>query len=119
MAEPRQPDPVYRITNVDRGLTEEQAGRQRRYLISMAVRTACFVAAIITSGPLRWVFLVAALFLPYIAVVIANAGRERTKDADLQVFAPGSPVGLTEAPGPLGDPPTPPSPDDQGRPSGR
>ncbi|MEJ7755724.1 MAG: DUF3099 domain-containing protein [Nocardioidaceae bacterium] len=30
--------------------------RQRRYLISMGIRTVCFVCAVIATGPLRWFF---------------------------------------------------------------
>ncbi len=36
----------------------------------------CFVAALLTDGPIRWVLLVGSLVLPWIAVVLANAGRE-------------------------------------------
>ena len=50
-------------------------GRERRYLISMGIRTLCFVAALFTLHHWYvWVFLAAAIFLPYFAVVIANAG---------------------------------------------
>jgi hypothetical protein len=45
----------------------------RRYLISMSIRTACFVLAVVVHGPMRWVFVAFALVLPYIAVVMANA----------------------------------------------
>ena len=49
--------------------------RMKRYLISMSVRTLCFVLAVVFEGPLRWVFIAFAVFLPYVAVVLANAGR--------------------------------------------
>jgi hypothetical protein len=39
----------------------------------MTIRTICFVLAVVTGGPIRWVFVSAALVLPYIAVVMANA----------------------------------------------
>ena len=40
----------------------------------MAIRTVCFVGAIVVGpGWLRWVLVVAALLLPYVAVVMANA----------------------------------------------
>ena len=89
-----EPGRVYRITNADRGLTEDQAGRQRRYLISMGIRTVCFLGAILTSGPLRWILFSFALVLPYIAVVMANAGRERNKYADLRVMTATPPDAL-------------------------
>jgi hypothetical protein len=50
--------------------------RQRRYAMTMSIRTVCFVLAIMTHGLLRWTFFAAALVLPYIAVVFANGGRE-------------------------------------------
>lgn len=71
-------DQVYRITNAQTSFLEEQKGRARRYLFSMSLRTICFIAAVITTGNLRIAFILGAIFLPYIAVVLANAGRERT-----------------------------------------
>jgi hypothetical protein len=59
-------------------LREDIAGRQRRYFISMMIRTLCFVLMVIFPSPWRWIFLAGALFLPYIAVIVANAGREPT-----------------------------------------
>jgi len=78
---PRRDD-VYRITNAGHSLTADQSGRARRYLWSMAIRTACFVGAVVTTGWLRWALVAGAVLLPYLAVVVANAGRERTRDED-------------------------------------
>lgn len=64
------------ITSAPRGLTSDLAGRQRRYLISMILRTICFLLTVVLPSPYRWFALAGAMFLPYIAVVIANAGRE-------------------------------------------
>lgn len=75
MTQQEQP-PVFAITSASIALSIDQAGRKRRYLISMALRTICFVGAIFATGNLRWVLIFGAIFLPYIAVVIANAGRE-------------------------------------------
>lgn len=72
----KEQPPVYPITSVHTGLSFDQAGRKKRYLISMSLRTICFVGAIFASGNLRWALIFGAIFLPYIAVVIANAGRE-------------------------------------------
>ena len=54
--------------------------RTRRYLVSMGIRTVCFLLAVIASGWLRWVLIAAAVTLPYLSVVFANGGRERTVD---------------------------------------
>ena len=67
-----------RITTASASAHEDIAARQRRYVFSMAVRTVCFVAAILTDGVLRWVLVAAALVLPYIAVVMANAAATRS-----------------------------------------
>lgn len=74
------------ITSARRGLTEDLDGRVRRYLVSMGVRTACFVVAVLTTGPVRWTALVGAVLLPYIAVVVANAGRENGRQDPSALF---------------------------------
>lgn len=75
----RNQEQAHVITSVQRGISEEQKGRRDRYIIGMSIRTICFVGAIMSSGPLQWVLLGGAIFLPYIAVFIANAGREWDK----------------------------------------
>lgn len=65
------------ITSARASRSEEIRRRQQRYLLSMAVRTACFVLAVVASGPLRWALIVAALVLPYVAVVVANTSTHR------------------------------------------
>lgn len=64
------------ITDAGAPLSVDQSGRARRYFISMMIRTACFIAAVILPSPWRWISLAGALLLPYVAVVVANAGRE-------------------------------------------
>lgn len=78
---PSRPDDIQQITGARRGLSEDIRARQTRYLLSMGIRTACFLLAIVTSGPLRWVLFTAAVVLPYLAVVIANGGREPAREA--------------------------------------
>lgn len=59
-------------------LAVEQARRMRTYLIQMGIRIVCIaVAAAVPSWPLRWVCIAAAVVLPYTAVLMANAGRDR------------------------------------------
>jgi hypothetical protein len=66
----------FSITSAPKSLKSDLAGRQRRYLISMIIRTVCFLLTVALPSPYRWFALTGAMFLPYIAVVIANAGRE-------------------------------------------
>jgi hypothetical protein len=69
-----------RITSAQSSHSERIRGRQTRYLISMGVRTLCFVLAVVTDGTLRWVFIVGAVVLPYFAVIVANASGEVDRD---------------------------------------
>lgn len=74
-----------RITTASSSRNADIAARQRRYVISMAIRTVCFVAAVVVGpGWLRWVLVVAALLLPYVAVVMANAASSKSDDFALR-----------------------------------
>jgi len=84
----KQEPEVFSISKVETSLTQDQSGRQRRYLISMGLRTACFVGGVMAEGVLRWSLIVGAVVLPYFAVVIANAGRERGGWAGSGDFVP-------------------------------
>ena len=85
-AEPRKQQ-VYSITTAATSQSQDQSGRERRYAISMAIRTLCFVGAIIADGWLRWVLIAAALLLPYTSVILANAGVRKRGDGP-SVFGP-------------------------------
>jgi hypothetical protein len=83
---------VFRITGARTGLAEDVRGRQRRYVISMSVRTLSVILAAVLWNVERHVAIVAlvlGVILPYVAVVIANAGREN---------APGLPTTFVTAP---------------------
>jgi hypothetical protein len=79
----RHDEPVVQsVTSVPESLADEQSGRIRRYLITMAIRTLCFIGAVVTAtqGAPWWLwgtFAVLAILLPYVAVVLANAVRPR------------------------------------------
>ena len=68
-----------RITTAAESRNADIAARQRRYLLSMGLRTLCFVGAIVASlAGIHWlwpILIVAALVLPYVAVVMANADQ--------------------------------------------
>ncbi len=106
-----EPPTVYTITEAQRGLSQEQSGRTRRYLVSMGIRTACVLAAIVVPGWPRWVFVAGAVILPYLAVVMANAGRENDEPGDVGVTAqartalPSPGIAVTGTPVQPGEPP--------------
>ena len=72
-------DEVFDVTSAQPSLSSDQGARQKRYFISMMIRTACFILTVVLPSPYRWIALTGAVTLPYIAVIAANAGRETIK----------------------------------------
>ena len=68
---------MYTITSATGSRSADMQQRAGRYLVSMVIRTLCVVLVIVIPGPLRWVFAVGAIVLPYVAVVAANSAGER------------------------------------------
>lgn len=94
--------PVHSITSAQGPLGEDIDRRARRYLAQMVVRTLCFLGAVLTWGVaptwLSVTLLIGAVVLPYVAVVLANAGRERPERADSFMELRG--IGAGPVPGP-------------------
>lgn len=65
------------ITTAPTSRTLDVETRQRRYLITMAVRTAGFLAFLVVPGWWKVVALAAAAILPVFAVLLANASDHR------------------------------------------
>jgi hypothetical protein len=91
MARPKHGAEVpVRITTASAGAAADIAARQKRYVITMGIRTLCVVAiaclAITHFGPgwLPWLFVGGAVFLPYIAVVMANAANTKSDGFELR-----------------------------------
>jgi hypothetical protein len=81
MAGRRRRDPVYLVTRARKPRSVDIRHRERDYLISMGIRTACLILAIfVFHGLLRWVAVAAAVVLPYFAVIFANAGPALTEE---------------------------------------
>jgi Flp pilus assembly protein TadB len=85
----RGSDTPIRITTASEGAGADIASRQKRYVITMGIRTLCFVAVALIAmshfGPgwLPWIFVIGAVVLPYVAVVMANAARTKSDGFDL------------------------------------
>ncbi len=94
----REPEPV-RITSATRSRSDDIGMRQRRYLVSMGIRTVCFVLAVVFRHVpvVMWLLIVASFVLPYVAVVMANAGASPDPggpeyfdpDTDTRALGPG------------------------------
>ncbi|MDG4532511.1 DUF3099 domain-containing protein [Streptomyces sp. AV19] len=82
---------TFRITGARQGLKEDVRGRERRYVISMGIRTLAVILTVVLWNVERHIALgtlVLGMLLPYVAVVIANAGRENVPSLP-QTFVPG------------------------------
>jgi hypothetical protein len=82
--ERRRGDEPIRITTAPPSRAEDTSARQRHYLVSMAIRTTCFIGAVVVGeGWLRWVLIAGAVLLPYVAVVVANTSSTGGDSIDL------------------------------------
>ena len=98
------------VTEAARPRSEDIAYRERRYLIMMGFRVACFIVTIaLFAAGAGWVAAipaVGALVIPYFAVVFANGGREPTSTRGFRAYEPNlperySPQAQTPPSGPL------------------
>jgi hypothetical protein len=73
------------ITALPASPADDRRGRFRRYVFTMTVRVVCFVVAVCLHDVWSVLPLVLAGVIPWVAVVVANAGNRRGGD----VVAPG------------------------------
>lgn len=83
------------ITDARSGASAELSRRQRRYAITMAFRTACFIAMIFVPGVFRWILFACAVFLPYVAVLFANQADQRRAGTPVGSGAPDDAPAIT------------------------
>ena len=83
------------VTEARRPKSEDIAYRERRYLIMMGIRLACFVIAVVAflngAGWLTAIPAIGAIIIPYFAVVFANGGREPDGRSRFQPYEPNLP----------------------------
>jgi hypothetical protein len=84
-----------RITTAASNRADDIAARQKRYLLSMSLRSACFIGAVVAAlAGLTWLWpflIAAALILPYVAVVLANNSAPRADGFVLRDAGPARP----------------------------
>jgi len=85
-------DTAVLVTEAAKPRSEDIAYRERRYLIMMGFRVACFVLTIVLfasgAGWFAAIPAVGAILLPYFAVVFANGGREPTSTRGFRAYEP-------------------------------
>lgn len=83
---------VQLVTQAQPSLSADIAARQRRYLIMMGIRVACFALTIALfaagAGWFAAIPAVGAIAIPYFAVVIANGGRELASTRGFHEYQP-------------------------------
>ena len=96
MSHSGRPPSVHLVTQAHRSLSDDIAYRQRRYLLMMGIRTACFVIAVVLFlnhfGWLTAIPAIGAIFIPYFAVVFANGGREPDNVRGFMEYRPNLPA---------------------------
>jgi hypothetical protein len=84
------------VTQARRSLSDDISFRQRRYLLMMGIRAACFVIAVVMFvNHLGWLTVIpaaGAIFIPYFAVVLANGGREPSNTRGFMEYQPRLPA---------------------------
>ena len=60
-------------TSLESSPEEERKSRLVKYTIAMSVRVVCLILGVFLEGWAMWVAFAGAIFLPYFAVVVANA----------------------------------------------
>ena len=96
MSHPSRQPSVHLVTQAHRSLSDDIAYRQRRYLVTMGIRTVCFVIAVVMFvNHLGWLVAipaVGAIVIPYFAVVFANGGREPDNTRGFMEYRPNLPA---------------------------
>jgi Protein of unknown function (DUF3099) len=87
---------VHVVTRARPSLSDDISYRQRRYLLMMGIRAACFVIAVVMFvNHLGWLTVipaVGAIAIPYFAVVFANGGREPNNGRGFMEYLPNLPA---------------------------
>jgi Protein of unknown function (DUF3099) len=97
------------VTEAQVSKSADIAYRQRRYLIMMGIRAVCFVVAVVLYvSHVPWyliaILVAGAIFIPYFAVIFANAGREPTSTRGFRPYQPNLPERYAPPAGGRADP---------------
>lgn len=79
---------LHNVTSAYQSRADELDARRRRYLITMSARVVLFAVSILFFLHTPWLLypsMVVSMFLPYVAVVLANGGRRKPPAHDAYV----------------------------------
>jgi hypothetical protein len=95
---------VHSITDAAGAHSEDMRQRMIKYALAMGIRMVCLVLIFVVDGWFKIIAVAGAVFLPWIAVVIANGSDKAEGHSDLLLDS--APLAEIESP-------PPPSPDDE------
>ncbi len=80
---------MHSITAAPSPLAEDQSRRERRYLVQMGIRVVAFLLVVLLwhriPAWISWLLVTTAVVMPYVAVLLANAGRERRETSTVLI----------------------------------
>ncbi len=93
-------------TSLPQAPRDDANSRFTKYMVMMGVRIACFIAmAVVTPyGWYTFVFAAGAIFLPYLAVIVANVGQDAAQttaenpERMIEAPRPAAPTAPADAP---------------------
>lgn len=77
------------LTSIGQSPELERKSRMLKYTVAMTVRVICLVVGVaVGQGIIMWICFAGAIFLPYFAVVLANASNSGESNASPKAVAP-------------------------------
>lgn len=97
---------VHSITDAATAHSEEMRERMIKYSVAMGIRMVCLILVFVVDGWFKIIAVAGAVFLPWIAVVIANGSDKAEVHSDYlldaaplaELEAPESPAATDEGP---------------------
>ncbi|WP_107503843.1 DUF3099 domain-containing protein [Arthrobacter sp. ERGS1:01] len=89
---------VQTITNAAEAHSQEMHGRLVKYATAMGIRMVCIVLIFVFDGWFKLIPVVGAVLLPWVAVVIANAGADTVHVEQASLLDEAPPFELASAP---------------------
>jgi hypothetical protein len=97
---------VHSITDAAAAHSDEMHQRMVKYAIAMGIRMVCLILIFVVDGWFKLLPIAGAVFLPWVAVVIANGSDKAEIHSDsLLDYAPLAELDAPDAAGPAGQDP--------------
>jgi hypothetical protein len=98
---------VHSITDAATAHSEDMHRRMMKYALAMGIRMVCLILIFVVDGWFKLVMVAGAVFLPWIAVVIANGSDKAEVHSDsLLEYAPLAELESPSRPSPVDENPT-------------